>query len=60
MTLSYQDVNMATGMLAAQLRISLEDAFARLRAHAFSSGRSVLDVARDLLERRIPLDRLAD
>jgi hypothetical protein len=60
MTLSYQDVNMATGMLAAQLRVSLEDAFARLRAHAFSSGRSVLDVARDLLERRIPLDRLAD
>ncbi|MDX8034067.1 GAF and ANTAR domain-containing protein [Lentzea sp. BCCO 10_0856] len=60
MTLSYQDVNMATGLLAAQLRISLEDAFARLRAHAFSSGRSVLDVARDLLARRIPLDRLAD
>ncbi|MCR3750813.1 ANTAR domain-containing protein [Lentzea californiensis] len=60
MTLSYQDVNMATGMLAAKLKISLEDAFARLRAHAFSSGRSVLDVARDLLERRIPLDRLAD
>ncbi|MGW6929664.1 GAF and ANTAR domain-containing protein [Lentzea sp. NPDC054927] len=60
MTLSYQDVNMATGMLAAQLRISLEDAFARLRAHAFASGRSVLDVARDLLARRIPLDRLAD
>ncbi|MEV6717541.1 ANTAR domain-containing protein [Lentzea sp. NPDC051208] len=59
MTLSYQDVNMATGMLAAQLRISLEDAFARLRAHAFSSGHSVLDVARELLERRIPLDRLA-
>jgi hypothetical protein len=60
MTLSYQDVNMATGMLAAQLRIGLEDAFARLRAHAFASGRSVLEVARDLLARRIPLDRLAD
>ncbi|MCX2946972.1 ANTAR domain-containing protein [Lentzea sp. NEAU-D7] len=60
MTLSYQDVNMATGMLAVQLQISLEDAFSRLRAHAFSSGCSVLDVARDLLERRIPLDRLAD
>lgn len=60
MTLSYKDVDMATGMLAVQLRIGLEDAFARLRAHAFSSGSSVLDVARDLLERRIPLDRLAD
>ncbi|GLZ27968.1 hypothetical protein Lesp02_01580 [Lentzea sp. NBRC 105346] len=57
---SYQDVNMATGMLAAQLRISLEDAFLRLRAHAFSAGRSVLEVARDVLARRIPLDQLAD
>ncbi|MCE6995065.1 GAF and ANTAR domain-containing protein [Saccharothrix sp. S26] len=57
--ISYQDVNMATGMLAAQLRISLEDAFARLRAHAFAANRSVLAVARDVLARRIPLDRLA-
>ncbi|RKT54176.1 ANTAR domain-containing protein [Saccharothrix australiensis] len=57
---SYQDVNIATGMLAAQLRISLEDAFARLRAHAFASRRSVLDVARDVLARRLPLDQLAD
>ncbi|QTR05953.1 GAF and ANTAR domain-containing protein [Saccharothrix algeriensis] len=57
---SYQDVNIATGMLSAQLRISLEDSFARLRAHAFASRRSVLDVARDVLARRLPLDRLAD
>lgn len=60
MVVSYQDVNVATGMLAAQLRIGLEDAFARLRAHAFSSGRSVLEVARDVLARSIPLDQLAD
>ena len=58
--ISYQDVNMATGMLAAQLRISLEDAFARLRAHAFATGRSVLDVAGDVLARDISLDRLAE
>ncbi|CCH32576.1 GAF and ANTAR domain-containing protein [Actinosynnema sp. NPDC047251] len=57
---SYQDVNIATGMLSAQLRISLEDAFARLRAHAFANRRSVLDVARDVLARRLPLDQLAD
>jgi hypothetical protein len=56
---SFQDVNIATGMLAAQLRIGLDDAFLRLRAHAFAQGRSVLDVARDVLERRIPLDELA-
>lgn len=35
---SYQEVNMATGMLAAQLRISLDDAFARLRAHGLRRG----------------------
>jgi hypothetical protein len=58
--ISYQDVNMATGMLAAQLRISLEDAFARLRAHAFATDRSVVAVAGDVLARRIPLDRLAE
>lgn len=56
---SYQDVNMATGMLAAQLRVNLEDAFARLRAHAFATNRSVVEVAGDVLARRIPLDRLA-
>ncbi|MFC4857196.1 ANTAR domain-containing protein [Actinophytocola glycyrrhizae] len=56
---SFQDVNIATGMLAAQLRIGLDDAFIRLRGHAFAKGRSVLDVARDVLEQRIPLDELA-
>ncbi|MEV6905110.1 ANTAR domain-containing protein [Amycolatopsis sp. NPDC051372] len=57
---SYQDVNVATGMLAAQLQISLDDAFVRLRAHAFGQNRSVLDVARDVLERRIALEELAE
>jgi GAF domain len=53
---SYQEVNIATGMLAAQLRISLEDAFARLRGHAYAVDRSVIDVARDVLAHRISLD----
>jgi hypothetical protein len=57
---SFQDVNVATGMLAAQLKIGLDDAFSRLRGHAFAQGRSVLEVARDVLERRIPLDELAE
>jgi GAF domain-containing protein len=60
MEVSYQDVHMATGVLAAKLRISLEDAFARLRAHAFAERRSVLEVSRDVLDQRISLDRLAD
>ncbi len=57
---SFRDVNVATGMLAAQLRISLDDAFARLRGHAFSRGRSVVELARDVLERRVPLDEFAE
>lgn len=57
---SYDDVHVATGMLAAQLRITLQDAFVRLRGHAFAQNRLVLEVARDVLARRIPLDRLAD
>jgi hypothetical protein len=56
---SYEDVNMATGMLAAQLRISLDDAFARLRAHAYTTNRPVVEVAQDVLRRRIPLDELS-
>lgn len=43
--LSYRDVNVATRTLAAQLSITLEDAFARLRAHAFATDRSLLEVA---------------
>jgi hypothetical protein len=57
---SFRDVNVATGMLAALLRISLDDAFIRLRAHAFGQGRSVVAVARDVLERRIAVEELAE
>jgi hypothetical protein len=50
---SYHDVHIATGMLAARHGISLTDAFTRLRAHAFGRGGSVLDIARDVIARRI-------
>ncbi|MGZ3148026.1 GAF and ANTAR domain-containing protein [Lentzea chajnantorensis] len=58
--LAYQEVNMASGMLAVQLGVSLEEALVRLRAHAFATGRSVRELAKDVLARRIPLNRLAD
>ncbi|NED94042.1 GAF and ANTAR domain-containing protein [Phytoactinopolyspora alkaliphila] len=57
---SYQDVNIATGMVAARLHVSLEDAFARLRAWAYSENRALLDVAQDLVRRRIALDQLSE
>lgn len=56
----YDDVNIATGMLAAELRISLEDAFLRLRAHAFSHNQPILDVSRAILARELRLDTSQD
>lgn len=51
------EVHQATGMLAVQLGIAVPDAAVRLRAFAWASDRSVADVARDIVDRRV---RLAD
>jgi len=48
-----REVHQATGMLLAQLDTTATDAFMRLRAHAFSSGRPVGDVAHDVVTRRL-------
>lgn len=56
----YDDVNVATGMLAAELRIGLDDAFLRLRAHAYSHDRPLLEVARALLNRQLHSDSFQD
>jgi len=56
----YDDVNMATGMLAAELRVSLDDAFMRLRAHAFSNDQPLLEVARAVLARQLSADSFQD
>jgi hypothetical protein len=50
------EVSQATGMLVAQLNVGPAEALVRLRAHAFATGRSVSDVARDILARRLRLD----
>jgi hypothetical protein len=47
------EVHQATGMVLAQLDISAEDALARLRAHAFVEQRLLIDVARDVVSRRL-------
>ncbi|MFD6287592.1 ANTAR domain-containing protein [Streptomyces sp. NPDC060205] len=54
--LHFAEVHQATGMLAAQLDIDGDTALIRLRGHAFSHGRPLLDVARDVLARRLHLD----
>jgi hypothetical protein len=50
------EVHQATGMVAIQNDVGTEDAFAILRGHAYASGRSVRDVAADVVARRQQLD----
>jgi len=50
------EVYQAQGMLTVQLEVGLEEALARLRAHAFAHGRNLLDVARDVLSGTIIIE----
>jgi hypothetical protein len=49
-------VHQATGMISVQLAVPVEDALARLRAHAFATGRELDEVAADVLARRLRFD----
>jgi hypothetical protein len=49
-------IHQATGMIAAQLDDTIANALARLRAAAFASGRSMYDLAHDVVERRVRFD----
>jgi hypothetical protein len=46
-------VHQATGMIAAQLDVTIADALATLRAAAFGSARPLTEVAVDVVDRRI-------
>jgi hypothetical protein len=52
----WAEVHQATGMASVQLGVSIDEAFVRLRAHAFADGRSLRGVARDVVSRRLTLD----
>ena len=54
--LQHAVVHQATGMLSVQLALPLPQALLRLRAHAYSSGRSITDIAQDVVERRLRLN----
>lgn len=56
-TITRAEVSQATGMLAAQLEVDPAEALVRLRAYAYATGRSATEVARDILERRLRLER---
>jgi hypothetical protein len=49
-------VHQATGMVAAQLKVPMGEAFVRLQAHAYAQGRLLGDVADDVVERRLRFD----
>ena len=53
---SRREMHQATGMVAAQLSMDVDDALLVLRGHAFATGRSVLDVAADVVARRLAFD----
>lgn len=59
-SLSRAAVHQATGMLMVQLGVSLEEAFARLRAHAFAAGVPLKEVADQIVARRLRLDGAGD
>lgn len=46
-------VHQATGMVQVQLGVTTGDAFLMLRARAFADGRPLVEVARDVVERRL-------
>jgi hypothetical protein len=50
------EVHQAAGRLASQQSISVTDALARLRAHAYSSGLSLYKVAVDVMSDHLQLD----
>lgn len=54
---SRREVHQATGMVAAQLGVTVADALLVLQAHAFATERTVREVASDVIARRIDLDR---
>ncbi|MFF1839948.1 hypothetical protein ACFVXE_38245 [Streptomyces sp. NPDC058231] len=43
-------------MVSVQLSLPLTQARLRLRAHAYSSGRSITDISQEVVDRRLRLD----
>jgi hypothetical protein len=49
-------VHQAAGMISVQLGATVAVALSRLRAHAYAAGRPILDVAADVVARRLRFD----
>lgn len=54
------EIHQATGMIAAQARVTLVEALLLLRARAYSSDSTMLEVSREVLARRLRFDADSD
>lgn len=52
------EVNQAAGMISVQIACSVAEALVRLRAFALRAERPIVEVARDVVERRLRFDNL--
>ena len=51
-------VYVASGMVAVQLGVSADEGLVRLRAYTYARGRSIADVAADIIAKRLSLRKL--
>jgi len=51
------EVYQAQGMVMVDLGVGVDEAMARLRAHAYAEGRPIADIARDIVAGKLTLDR---
>jgi len=51
----WAEIHQATGIVSAQLGVSLDEAFVRLRSYAFANDRALREVAEDVVARRLRL-----
>ncbi len=47
------EIDQATGILTVQLGVGIDEALVRLRAHAYTRGRRLTDVAADVVAHRL-------
>jgi ANTAR domain/GAF domain len=51
------EVYQAQGMVMVDLGVGIEEAMARLRAHSFAEERAIVDVAKDIVDGKLVLER---
>ena len=52
----WAEIHQATGIVSVQLSVGLDEAFVRIRAHAFAEGRSMREIAQEIVAHRLRLE----